>query len=69
MKVTDKYVFFWQEYFSNWAYAQGGLKIKIDGEEHTVPTSEHLFMIFKAQYFKDDETVKKMLKAKTPKDA
>lgn len=68
MRVTDEYVFFWQEYFSNWAYAQGGLKLKIGKEEHTVPTSEHLFMIFKAQYFKDDETVQKMLEAKTPKD-
>ena len=68
MKVTDKYVFFWQEYFSNWAYAQGGLKIRIKNKEYTVPTSEHLFMIFKAQYFNDDESVKEMLKAKTPKE-
>ena len=69
MKVTDKYVFFWQEYFSNWAYAQGGLKIKIGDQEYKVPTSEHLFMIFKAQYFKDEESVQAILKSKTPKEA
>ena len=68
MKVTEKHVFFWQEYFSNWALAQGGLRLKIGNEEYTVPTSEHIFMIFKAQYFNDEESVQKMLKVKTPKE-
>ena len=69
MKVTDKYVFFWQEYLSNWAYAQGGLTVKVNNEDVKFPTSEHLFMLFKAQYFGDEETVKKLADAKTPKEA
>ena len=69
MKVTDKYVFFWQEYFSNWAYAVNGLKINVDGTEVTLPTSEHLFMLFKAPYFKDDESVKQIIESRTPKEA
>ena len=69
MKVTDKFVFFWQEYFSNWTYAQGGLTIKVGEKEVKVPTSEHLFMIFKAQYFKDQEAVENIIKSKTPKEA
>ena len=43
MKITDKYVFFWREYFSNWAFTENGLKVEVDGKEATVPTSEHLF--------------------------
>lgn len=69
MRVTEKYVFFWQDYFSNWAHIPGGLIIKIKGKDVTVPTSEHIFMIFKAQYFEDEEAVQKIIDAKTPKDA
>ena len=69
MRVTDKYVFFWQDYFSNWAHVEGGLDIKIKGEVVNVPTSEHIFMIYKAQYFKDDEAVQKIIECKTPKEA
>jgi ribA/ribD-fused uncharacterized protein len=69
VKVTEKYVFFWQEYLSNWANVSGGLDIKIKGKNVTVPTAEHIFMIFKAQYFKDDEAVQKIIECKTPKEA
>ena len=69
MKITDKYVFFWREYFSNWAFTENGLKIEVNGNEAEVPTSEHLFMLFKAQFFDDEDSVQKILTAPTPKDA
>ena len=69
MKVTDKYVFFWKEYFSNWAYVEDGLTVKIKNNEYTVPTSEHVFMIIKAQYFNDQEAIENIAKCKTPKEA
>lgn len=69
MKITDQYVFFWQEYFSNWAFTENGLKVEVNGQEVTVPTSEHLFMLFKAQFFNDEDSVQKILEVETPKDA
>lgn len=68
MRVTDKYVFFWQEYLSNWAIVPGGLNFNVKGKEVTVPCSESIFMIYKALYFKDDETLEKMLQADNPRD-
>ena len=69
MKITDEYVFFWTEYFSNWAFTENGLKLEVNGKEETVPTSEHLFTLFKAQYFNDEDSVQKILEAETPKEA
>ena len=69
MKITDKYVFFWKEYFSNWAISETPLEINVGGKKVTVPTSEQIFMLAKAQLFKDEEAVQKILRAKTPREA
>lgn len=69
MRVTDKFVFFWQDYLSNWARIPGGLTVQVNNEDVKIPTSEHLFMLYKAQYFKDTEAIEKIVKSSTPKEA
>lgn len=63
VNVTDKYVAFWGSVFSNF------YPCKISHHGHDFKSSEQLFMYYKAMFFGDDETVKKIIKAKTPKEA
>ena len=65
MKITKDYLFFWDGILSNWAKVPGG--IKYNGKTFT--TSEHLFMWLKAYCFGDIESMSKIEKAKTPKEA
>ena len=69
MKKTKDYLFFWGGILSNWAEVPGGIKVQDEDELLTFPTSEHLFMWFKASFFFDIDSMKKILKAKTPKEA
>lgn len=69
MKITDRYVFFWKAYIANWSITPHGLKTVIHDQEVNVPTSEHLFMAFKADFFKDYVTLNKIINCKTPKEA
>lgn len=63
MKVTDKYVFFWGEWLSNFYPCS----IQYDLKEFK--SSEQLFMYLKALFFKDLETAELILKTNTPKEA
>ena len=63
VNVTDKYVAFWGSVFSNF------YPCKIYHHGYDFTSSEQLFMYYKAMFFGDDETVKKIIKAKTPKEA
>lgn len=63
VNITDKYVTFWGGPFSNF------YPCKIVHHGHEFKSSEQLFMYCKALFFGDDETVKEILKAKTPKEA
>ena len=63
LNVTDKYVAFWGGPFSNF------YPCKIVHHGHEFKSSEQLFMYCKATFFGDDDTVKEILKAKTPKEA
>jgi ribA/ribD-fused uncharacterized protein len=63
MKVTDKYVFFWGEWLSNFYPCS----IQYDSKEFK--SSEQLFMYLKALFFKDLETAELILKTNTPKEA
>ena len=63
VNITDKYVAFWGGPFSNF------YPCKIVHHGHEFKSSEQLFMYCKALFFGDDETVKEILKAKTPKEA
>lgn len=65
MKKTKDYLFFWGGILSNWAEVPGGIKYN----KKTFPTSEHLFMWLKAYSFGDNESMSKIEKAKTPKEA
>lgn len=68
MKITDKYVFFWDGIFSNWHYIDK-MYVEVNGEELYFPTSEHLFMYLKAIYFDDIDVSEQILLAKSPKEA
>lgn len=63
MKVTDKYVFFWDGVFSNWYPA----KFVVDGWQFE--NSEQYFMFEKATYFDDVETASLILEEPNPRNA
>lgn len=63
MRLTDKYILFWESCFSNFYPA----KIKYAGEIFL--SSEHLFMYLKAMAFGDLEIAKQITKVGTPKEA
>lgn len=69
MKKTKKHLFFWGGILSNWAEVPGGIKIVNEDRTIIFPTSEHLFMWFKASCFFDLESMRKIELAKTPKEA
>ena len=67
MRITDKYVFFWGEEFSN--FFPCTIKYEHNKKEYTFSSSEQLFMWLKAKTFKDDEIAREILKADTPHNA
>lgn len=74
LKITDKHVFFWGGWPSNWYKAKIVLgnthSNNIMFPEHIVfPTSEHLFMYYKAIQFNDKETAAKILESSNPREA
>jgi len=62
MKITDKYVFFWGEIFSQWFPCN----MTIDGIPYT--SAEQYMMHQKAVYFKDNETAMKILMTDDPRE-
>lgn len=63
MKLTDKYVFFWDGVFSNWYPS----KFVVDGWQFE--NSEQYFMFEKATYFDDVETASLILEEADPRKA
>ena len=59
MKITDKYVYFWGEWLSN--FEKAIIKTKVNGEQHTFYSSEQYFMYLKAITFNDEIIAKKIL--------
>ena len=69
MKVTDKYVFFWSEWPSNWAKSHFTVKSE-DGKDLEFYNSEQYFMWVKAKTFGDEVTAMKILfDGKNPRKA
>lgn len=68
MRVTDKHVFFWGEWPSNWYKCY--FKVKHEGKEYDFFNSEQYFMWMKAITF-GDETIalRILLEGKNPKMA
>ena len=60
MRVTDKHIFFWGEFPSNWYKCH--FTVKHDGNDLEFFNSEQYFMWMKAITFGDDETAEKILK-------
>ena len=68
MKVTDKYVYFWGEFLSNWYPAR--FTEARDGKTLEFFNSEQYFMYEKAKAFGDEETAMRILfEGKDPKQA
>ena len=60
MRVTDKHIFFWGEFPSNWYKCH--FKVKHEGKEYDFFNSEQYFMWMKAITFGDEEVAEKILK-------
>lgn len=60
MRITNKYIFFWGDWPSNWYPCH--FVVKENGEELGFSSSEQYFMWKKAKTFGDEETAKKILK-------
>jgi ribA/ribD-fused uncharacterized protein len=68
MRVTDKCIYFWGEFPSNWYPAR--FTVERDGKELEFFNSEQYFMYEKAVVFGDEETAMKILfEGKNPKMA
>ena len=68
MRVTDKHVYFWGEWPSNWFPCF--FTVEYEGKEYKFYNSEQYFMFIKAKTFGDDEIANEIvLKGKNPKTA
>lgn len=68
MRITDKHVFFWGEWPSNWFPAL--FNVNVDGNNLIFYNSEQYFMFIKAKTFGDEEmALKILLEGKNPKKA
>ena len=59
MRVTDKHVFFWSGWPSNWHPSE--FSVECDGKSRTFYSAEQYFMFVKAKTFGDEETSEKIL--------
>lgn len=66
-KVTNKHVFFWGSFLSNFEPCY--ICYSDDGTMRHFTSSEQMFMYFKAKHFGDTERMEQILAAKTPKEA
>ena len=68
LRITDKHIFFWNGWPSNWYPAK--IKVKIDEVDRIFNNSEQYFMYLKAKKFDDAETAKRILEnGSNPKEA
>jgi len=68
MRVTDKYIFFWGDFPSNWYPCH--FIVEHDGKKLEFFNSEQYFMYEKAKTFGDEETAMKiLLEGDNPKQA
>lgn len=59
MKITEKYVYFWGEWLSNFTNAP--FTTKVNGKEHKFYNSEQYFMFLKAITFDDEKIANRIL--------
>lgn len=68
MKVTDKYIYFWEDWLSNWYHSE--FTDTAFGRSFIFSNSEQHFMFQKALYFKDNITANQILQfGVDPKEA
>lgn len=67
IKVTDKHVFFWGSWLSNWYKTE--FKVEYNNKVITFKTSEQFFMFRKAMEFNDVVTANKILSTNNPREA
>lgn len=64
MKITDKYVFFYKDWLSN--YQKTKFDVEWNGVKYTFTSTEQGFMYIKAITFGDNVTAEKILKTDDP---
>ena len=69
LDITEKYVFFYTQWLSNFFRANFKYASRFNGEEHEFFCTEQAFMYEKAVCFGDTATAKKILQSGTPMDA
>lgn len=67
MRISDKYVFFYKDWLSN--YQRTKFKYKIGGVEHEFTSTEQAFMYVKALTFGDRHIADKILATNNPNEA
>lgn len=67
MRITDKYVFFWGEEFSN--FYPCIINFSINGENKIFHSSEQFFMWLKAKTFNDEKIANEILNTQNPAKA
>ena len=67
MRITDKYVFFYRDWPSNFQITS--FKYIFGGKEYTFSSTEQGFMFIKAKTFGDEITASKILNSKRPHEA
>lgn len=69
MLVTDKYIFFWKGWLSNWAKSEFDVEIGLAHPPTHFYNVEQYFMYIKALTFNDKEQCENILATDSPKDA
>lgn len=67
MRITDKYVFFYKDWLSN--YQRTKIKYKFLGREYEFSSTEQAFMFVKAMTFGDRYIANKILETDNPNEA
>lgn len=67
MRITDKYVFFYKDWLSN--YQRTKFKYKVGGKEYEFTSTEQAFMFIKARTFGDKYIADKILATNNPNEA
>jgi len=67
MRITDKYVFFYKDWLSN--FQRTSFKHHVDNKEYTFTSTEQAFMFYKACTFGDNDIAQQILSTNHPNEA
>ena len=67
MRITDKYVFFYKDWLSN--FQRTSFKHNVGNKEYIFTSTEQAFMFYKAWTFGDNDIAQQILKTNHPNEA